>query len=76
MTLVLGFDAFTSSIRPVKSFVGSDEQAYTTAAPWAASSWTTARPMGWVAPVTMQTKPYCEGVLVRWNPDEWVVVFL
>jgi hypothetical protein len=76
MTLVLGFAAFTSSIRPVKSFVGSDEQAYTTAAPWAASSWTTARPMGWVAPVTIQTKPYCETVLARRDVERWVVVLL
>lgn len=28
------------------------------AAPCAASSWTMALPTGWVAPVTMQMKPY------------------
>jgi len=32
------------------------------AAPWVASSVTMARPTGWVAPVTMQTKPYCSSV--------------
>lgn len=42
-----------------------------TAAPWVASSETMALPTGWVAPVTMQTKPYCFGQLAglvgRWE---------